>query len=373
MEKHLERRREQEPKEYVRSVERLWLRVQNDKNRVASLPHVIKFDDVPWRQSAQSYRKAFFDCGPQERLTAAPISSIGVHEQIIPPGGKSGRHRHYFEAIFYIVEGRGYEIHDGERYPWEAGDVMIVPTYCVHQHFNSSSSEDARLFFSVPAVYEVLMIAGTEQIEMHADYNFPAGAPLLYSDDGQVVGYKSEDGEEVRFSQVDLELQRVMAEKHGADDENTATNTYEKYVTTLTEQGRARQSAPHVIKERDCIWENTRMGRLKYLIHPYSSSGLYAYDAFIQEIPPGGRSGRHRHVSEEVHKILEGKGFDVHDGKRWDWEVGDLVCIPVNTVHQHFNADSKRPARFVAFQSRLPHHLGQGGVQHIEDAATHQG
>jgi gentisate 1,2-dioxygenase len=48
------------------------------------------------------------------------------------------------EAAFYILDGAGYEIHDGTRYDWKAGDVAIVHNNCVHQHFNASAKEPAR-------------------------------------------------------------------------------------------------------------------------------------------------------------------------------------------------------------------------------------
>ena len=48
------------------------------------------------------------------------------------------------EAAFYILDGVGYEIHDGVRYDWKAGDVAIVHNNCVHQHFNASKDKPAR-------------------------------------------------------------------------------------------------------------------------------------------------------------------------------------------------------------------------------------
>ena len=38
----------------------------------------------------------------------------------------------------------GYEIHDGIRYDWKAGDAVVVHNNCVHQHFNASGSKPAR-------------------------------------------------------------------------------------------------------------------------------------------------------------------------------------------------------------------------------------
>src|SRR5437016_49634 len=60
------------------------------------------------------------------------------------PGGKSQKHGHVNEAAFYILDGAGYEIHDGVRYDWKAGDVAIVHNNCVHQHFNASDTKPAR-------------------------------------------------------------------------------------------------------------------------------------------------------------------------------------------------------------------------------------
>jgi len=54
------------------------------------------------------------------------------------------------EAAFYILDGEGYEVHDGVRYDWKAGDVAIVHMNCVHQHFNASSEKPARALVLKP-------------------------------------------------------------------------------------------------------------------------------------------------------------------------------------------------------------------------------
>lgn len=115
------------------------------------------------------------------------------------------------------------------------------------------------------------------------------------------------------------------------------------------------------------------MGRIKYFATTFAKSPLYVFDVFVQELSPGGRSGKHRHVGEEVHKILKGRGYDVHDGARWDWQEEYIVSIPINTVHQHFNAEPRHPATFISFQSRIYHHIGHGGIEHLEDAPGYAG
>ncbi|HEX3649036.1 MAG TPA: hypothetical protein VHV49_11455, partial [Pseudonocardiaceae bacterium] len=37
------------------------------------------------------------------------------------------------------------DVHDGKRLDWQAGDVVIVEPGCVHQHFNASDTEFARM------------------------------------------------------------------------------------------------------------------------------------------------------------------------------------------------------------------------------------
>lgn len=71
--------------------------------------------------------------------------SIACFVRRLPPGGASDIHRHNFEAIGYILAGRGYEIHDGERIDWAAGDVVYIPPNVWHQHLNADPNEEAQV------------------------------------------------------------------------------------------------------------------------------------------------------------------------------------------------------------------------------------
>ena len=108
-------------------------------------------------------------------------------------------------------------------------------------------------------------------------------------------------------------------------------------------------------------------------------------DAYMQIIPPGSRSGRHRHLAEECVYVIEGKGYDLHEdcdveitdvfewkatGKiqRFDWEAGDVIYIPPNTIHQHFNADPKNPARIISATNRIFKQIGLNTLEQMDDA-----
>lgn len=67
-----------------------------------------------------------------------------THIETFSPGGYSQKHGHMNGALFYILDGEGYDIHDGIRYDWKAGDICVVEPGCVHQHFNSDPENPAK-------------------------------------------------------------------------------------------------------------------------------------------------------------------------------------------------------------------------------------
>src|SRR5439155_237802 len=82
----------------------------------------------------------------------------------------------------------------------------------------------------------------------------------------------------------------------------------------------------------------------KHYLHPEDNLGQTLH-LHLEEYAPGGRSQMHFHVNEAIFYILDGKGFELHDGVRYEWEAGDIAVVPNHTVHQHNNADPQRPAR----------------------------
>ena len=85
-----------------------------------------------------------FSCHYVEPEDGRTQTLQAIHLEEYAPGGTTQKHGHVNEAAFYILDGSGYEIHDGIRYDWKAGDVVIVHNNCVYQHFNASPKEPAR-------------------------------------------------------------------------------------------------------------------------------------------------------------------------------------------------------------------------------------
>jgi quercetin dioxygenase-like cupin family protein len=108
-------------------------RHQLDHERVRDDDFVV--DDASVGHSGDSEKsRTWWRIGPgdEEFLT----QSIQVHFVELPPESSNHGHGHQNEAAFYILEGRGYEIHDGQRYDWSKDDFVFVHTDSVHRHFN---------------------------------------------------------------------------------------------------------------------------------------------------------------------------------------------------------------------------------------------
>ena len=140
-----------------------------------------------------------------------------------------------------------------------------------------------------------------------------------------------------------------------------------------------------VVRPSEMPWEMSRQGLLKHLINEGMNTRMETVDAYMQIIPPGSRSGKHRHLAEECVYVLEGRGYDIHqdcdveitdvfewkpveETKRFEWEAGDVIYIPPNTIHQHFNADPEKPARFISSQNRIFKQIGLNTLDQLEDA-----
>jgi len=58
--------------------------------------------------------------------------------------------------------------------------------------------------------------------------------------------------------------------------------------------------------------------------------------------------------------------------QRFDYEAGDVVYVPPNTIHQHFNADTNKPLRLISVINRIFKHSGLNDLEQLEDAPEFQ-
>ena len=140
-----------------------------------------------------------------------------------------------------------------------------------------------------------------------------------------------------------------------------------------------------IVHPEEMPWEMAPQGLLKHLLNEQMNTRMETVDAYMQVIPPGSRSGKHRHLAEECLYVVEGHGYDLHQDcdveitdtyawkpqdeiKRFEWEAGDVIYVPPCTIHQHFNGDPQRPARLISCTNRIYKNSGLNDLVQLENA-----
>jgi quercetin dioxygenase-like cupin family protein len=144
-----------------------------------------------------------------------------------------------------------------------------------------------------------------------------------------------------------------------------------------------------IVHPEDMPWEMSKQGILKHLFNEGMNTRIETVDAYMLIIPPGSKSGKRRQLAEECLYVLEGRGYDLHQDcdveitdtyhwkpqdevKRYEWEAGDVIYIPPNTIHQHFNADPDRPVRLISAVNRIYKACGLNDLEQLENAPEYE-
>jgi mannose-6-phosphate isomerase-like protein (cupin superfamily) len=266
--------------------------------------------------------------GDEEFLT----QTLQVHFVELPGESSNHGHGHQNEAAFYILEGKGYEIHDDQRYDWEKDDLVFVHTDSVHRHFNPYPEKAVALVVKAKCSW---MFLGLIQ-------------------QGRSGPVEDEDRFGPRQDWSQIWTPGVLDRKK-------------------------------VIKPSDCTWETTQLGRVRVMNAPERTDARqFSVDALELQVPAGSRSGKYWKMADEVHYILEGGGYALmweveaeiaekyyariaKEPTRHEFTQGDTVYVPQNHVCQLFAADGT-PLRVLSFQNRLFKHLGYDTVAYLEDS-----
>ena len=291
----------------------------------------VVVDDAKVGHSGDSEKsRTWWRIGPgdEDFLT----QTLQVHFVELPGESSNHGHGHQNEAAFYILEGRGYEIHDDQRYDWEKDDLVFVHTDSVHRHFNP----------------------------------YPEKAVAL------VV--------KAKCSWMFMGL--IQQGRSGPVEDEERFGPREDWSAIWTPGVLDRKK---VIKPADCTWETTQLGRVRVMNAPERTDARqFSVDALELQVPAGSRSGKYWKMADEVHYILEGEGYALmweveaeiaekyyariaKEPTRHDFKQGDTVYVPQNHVCQIFASDGT-PLRVLSFQNRLFKHLGYDNVAYLEDS-----
>ncbi|MGH2490407.1 MAG: cupin domain-containing protein [Candidatus Limnocylindria bacterium] len=301
---------------------------------VGSGPVVARGRDLSWITTPQDARVAMLIGG----AAGFPTQGTALLKAEIPAGWRTGRHVHGEEAI-HVIAGTGYSVIGGARYDWKPGTTLHVPYRAEHQHVNTGDTSAVYLSALTQDLDFSVNLGRLEQLEEKAQdqgelgKRHPAEASQ-FAADGRRIALHIEDA-------IDEKARRLSGHAHpkagkgahrhagiwilmgGSESPSDETNGFRAKAAAMTN-----------------IFEET----------PHSSS--------------------HKHThTEAMLYVLEGRGYSLIDGKRYDWEEGDAVHVPPRmTEHEHFNdSDARTRTLRIEFGIRYFYEAQWSGYERVQD------
>ncbi len=141
-----------------------------------------------------------------------------------------------------------------------------------------------------------------------------------------------------------------------------AHSLFDELIKTRDEQRDWAKNLTVVVEGDKLPQETNPLGMMKWYLHPsVKNTALRNLVFWVQEIPPGSKSGRLKFQGGTVIYVWQGRGHTVINDKSYQWSQGDLVQIPIRSEGadvQHFNNDSNEPARLVCCEVNVVDSLG---------------
>lgn len=275
----------------------------------------------------------------------------------IAPGGTLEPVRHLFEALVYVVAGRGStsvwaDPQQKHSFEWGAGSLFAIPLNTAYQFFNASGSLPARL---------ALVTNAPTVMNLFHNEAFIWDNPFVFADrfPGQSASapYFSGSGQLYRRNRSHVWETNFVAD--------------------------VRSFPLHAWSERG------GGGRSVLFEIAHNSMG-----AHISEFAVGTYKKAHRHGPGAHVVILDGMGYSTlwREGQaeavKVEWKPNSVVVPPSNWFHQHFNTGPS-PARYLAlkyagrryflsdayYADKSDVSVKEGGLQmeyEDEDPAVHQ-
>ena len=257
-------------------------------------------------------------------------------------------HRHTSQAVRFIIDGAGsYSTVEGDKVYLKRGDLVLTPQWLWHDH-GSESDERAIWLDGLDIPITNYLAASFFEPYPHARQEIRAAL------NGTVL-------------------------KYGA---GTLTPAWEKrstehpplFVFTWADAERAMN---HLAQVETSPFDDAF---LEY-INPHTGGPvMHTFGCRIQMLRPGIHTKAHRHTSSTVYYVVEGDGFSVIDGTKFNWSRGDVFVVPNWAVHEHRNLSAQDRAILFSlddhplmraarkyFEAEVP---GNGGHQEVHGEFT---
>jgi gentisate 1,2-dioxygenase len=294
--------------------------------------------------------------GRRESRVAHPLTgkgdglafTIAVSVCVLKPGERTTPMRHNASLIDFCIRGRGHTIVDGSRIDFDQYDVWTTPPWSVFQHVNDTDELQVRLSYSNAPLLEKLNVYIVEE------------NPKVTSN-------------EKKATDEGLDSARISPFGTFPLSENGAyLMPYERLI-----------NPDHIeVKPLHWPWQKVKaeldklrdlgkgyVGRRLYLMYDpatgRTNGTTHTFFATITIRPKNIVDRPHRHVSAALNYYFRGHGYSTVEGKRYEWEAGDLMLsAPGWAIHNHASKDEDVYELTIQDQ---PMHLALGSLIWQED------
>jgi len=142
---------------------------------------------------------------------------------------------------------------------------------------------------------------------------------------------------------------------------------YDEWLGHWERAEQERRESRKSIHAEELEWlETPQDSRVALVIARETGFRTWGSETIQSEIAPGEKTGAHRHGEEAIY-IVEGEGFSVVDGVRYDWKTGSSMAIPFGAAHQHFNTGDTTATYISVMSVRLEAFCGLHFTEQLEN------
>ena len=274
--------------------------------------------------------------------------TIGVSICVLKPGERTRPMRQNSSLVDFCIRGAGYTLVNGKRIDYQQHDVWTTPPWSVFENFNDTDELQVRLSYSNSPLLEKLNVHIIEE-GPQLDSTATMSAEKI-GDSAKISPFGTfplnEDGAYL------MPYERLINPDH-----IDVRPLHWPWQTVKAELDKLRDLGKSYAGRRLYLMYDPATGRTNGTTHTFFAT--------ITIRPKNIVDRPHRHVSAAVNYYCQGRGYSTVEGKRYEWEAGDLMLsAPGWAIHNHASKDEDVYELTIQDQ---PMHLALGSLLWHED------
>lgn len=271
--------------------------------------HLLKAGSLPLGEDAE--RRVIYLQNPSLKkrgLIGFGTNTLYAGIQIIFPGEVAPAHRHSQTAIRLIIEGNGaFTAVNGQKNYMERGDLILTPSWSWHDHGHEG---DRPMIWMDGLDVGLVRYLAASFFESYGEESHPVQGERNASISKYANGYY-----------------RPVNDRNLTGYPSPLTNyKWTKTKETLEQLEEINELSPYD-------------GYAVDYVNPLTGGSADSrVGTSMQKLPVGLHTKAHRHVHSAIYHVMEGSGYTVINGKKFEWEKGDFFILPPWSWHEHVNA-----------------------------------